>query len=154
MHETIPHLCLEKTRHGLYVTLMPVESTEMSISFWYGTYRGTRTFTHVLTECLNKREKRSTSGNRTRASYQTIQPGISIRVSLSDAVGPALLSDTYLLPGTAVRERNVGPYDPFPTHNSFPRKFSIALIFFEKVNLFSLSYVLELRISKCTYAPC
>ena len=31
LHETISHLCFEKTSYGSYVTFMPVESTEMSI---------------------------------------------------------------------------------------------------------------------------
>ena len=44
-----------------------------------GTYRRTKTFTHVLTEFLNKREKCNTSGHRTGASYQTSRPGILAR---------------------------------------------------------------------------
>ena len=31
LHETVCNLCLGKTRHGSYVTFMPVESSEMSI---------------------------------------------------------------------------------------------------------------------------
>ena len=49
--------------HGSYVTLMPVESTEMSIPcktqhlfFWYGTFRKARTFTYAQMTCLNKRK--------------------------------------------------------------------------------------------------
>ena len=78
--------------YGSYVTLMPVESIEMSTSsfsvktsiflfcfFWYGTYWKAGTLTHALTECLHKREKRSTSRHGAGASYQTIHPGISAR---------------------------------------------------------------------------
>ena len=62
---------------------MPVESSEMSIPcknqrpLGYGTYRRARTFTHALTKCLNKREKRSISGNGAGSSYQTSHPRIS-----------------------------------------------------------------------------
>ena len=40
---------------------------------------GAWTFTHALTECLNKREKCSTSRRGAGASYQTSFPGISAR---------------------------------------------------------------------------
>ena len=49
--------------------------------FWYATYRIVRPFTRALTECLNNREKRSTSRSRhgAGASCQTSHPGISAR---------------------------------------------------------------------------
>ena len=61
----------DQTPTLLTFTFMPVQSTEMSIPckknsifFWYGTHRRARTISHALTECLNKREKCSTSKHR------------------------------------------------------------------------------------------
>ena len=45
--------------------------------------RRARTFTHALTECLNEREQRSTSGHCAGASYETNHPAISVRAIAS-----------------------------------------------------------------------
>ena len=58
--------------HGSYVTFMPVQSTEMSIPVknqnvnFVGRLvsESARTFKHPLTECLKRRENRSTSRHR------------------------------------------------------------------------------------------
>ena len=87
-----------------------VESTEMSIL-----YENQHLFAGVVVvsehqniytradEMFEQKRKRSVSRHRAKASYQTIQPGISTLVSLSDAVGPSLLSGTDLPPDTAVK---------------------------------------------------
>ena len=101
LHETISHLCFEKTRHVRFLPyeFMPVESVQLKcqflvktsilIFFWHATYQRARTFTHARTECLNKREKRSTSRHR----RWSVVPNVR---SLLDAVGPSLLSATDL----------------------------------------------------------
>ena len=126
LHETISHLCLEKTSHGSYVTCMPVESTEMAIPcknehfFLVWWYRGARRFTYALTERLNNRDMDMAPERRTKR----VIPGFRPVRSLLDAVGPSLLSDTDLSLGTALREkcRPLKPYEtnPTPTHSSKP----------------------------------
>ena len=55
------------------------------------------TFTHVLTESLNKREKRSTSRHPAlERRTKRVTPGFRPVRSLLDAVGPSLLSATDL----------------------------------------------------------
>ena len=131
LHETISRLCLrqDQTRTVLtLLTFMPLKSTEMSIA---GTknekkkqkkpacciffcrvrrYRRARTFAHALTECLNKREKRSTSRHR----RWSVVPNESSRdFGPCDRFWTQLALRCFLLPtlppGTALRERYVGP---------------------------------------------
>ena len=70
--------------HGSYVTFMPVQSTEMSnpaknqnVNFIGRLVsESARTFKHPLTQCLKRKENRSTSGQGAGASYQTSHPGL------------------------------------------------------------------------------
>ena len=90
LHETISHLYLENNRHArflryeciyacMYNQLKCQFRVKTRISSCCCAYRRARTFTHALTKCLNKREKRSTSRRGAGASYQTSHPGISAR---------------------------------------------------------------------------
>ena len=75
--------------HDSYATITPVDSTEKSIPcekqhlhfFGWGRYgrEPEHLRMHALTECLNKREKSSTSRRGAGSSYQTSHPGISAR---------------------------------------------------------------------------
>ena len=122
LHETISHLRLEKTRHARSIPyeFMPVESVQLKcqffvktsilIFFWNATYQRARTFTHARTECLNKREKRSTSRHR----RWSVVPNESSRdFGPCDRFWTQLALRCFLLPtlppGTALRERYVGP---------------------------------------------
>ena len=82
----------------------------MHIFFWWARYRRARTFAHALTECLNKREKRSTSRHR----RWSVVPNESSRdFGPCDRFWTQLALRCFLLPtlppGTALRERYVGP---------------------------------------------
>ena len=125
LHETISRLCLRQDQTCTVLTLltfMPIKSTEMSIAgtkkktqhvhffFGWGRYRRARTFAHALTECLNKREKRSTSRHR----RWSVVPNESSRdFGPCDRFWTQLALRCFLLPtlppGTALRERYVGP---------------------------------------------
>ena len=108
------HLCLEKTRHGSLFTFMPIKSTEMSIPcktqhlflYWYISE------SQNIYACADGMFEQERKPQCLWASRQSVVPddtGISTRASLSDVVGPSLISDTDLHPDTAVRKRNVDP---------------------------------------------
>ena len=91
------------------------------------TFRRARTSTHALAECLNKREKRSTSRRGAGASYQTSHPGISARAIAFGRSWPfAAFCYRPRLPvrhrGSDMSAPNYKPYEtnPPPTHSSRP----------------------------------
>ena len=104
-----------------------------SISSWYGTYRRARTFTHALTECLNKREKRSTSRCGPGASYQTSHPGISARAIAFGRSRPFAAFCYWPTSASKAYETN-----PTPTHSSRP---PLSLQFYLRIR--SLKYTRE-----------
>ena len=110
LHETISHLCLEKTRHARFLPyeFMPVESVQLkcqflvktSIFFFFflvgyvtesqtiyacadGMFEQVRKTQYLQTPALERRTKR-------------VIPGFRPVRSLLDAVGPSLLSATDL----------------------------------------------------------
>ena len=121
LHETISCLCLRQDQTRKF---MPIKSTEMSIAglrkkekrnqhvnfFSWARYRRAKTFAHALTQCLNKGEKRSTSRHR---RWSVVPNESSWDFGPCDRFWTQLAPRCFLLPilppGTAFRERYVGP---------------------------------------------
>ena len=119
-----------KTRHARFLRYVYAYKINWNVNCWYKKkkkrkkknqhvnfflvgycrYRGARTFAHALMECLNKREKRSTSRHR----RWSVVPNESSRdFGPCDRFWTQLALRCFLLPtlppGTALRERYVGP---------------------------------------------
>ena len=86
------------------------KNPHVNFFFRYARYRRARTLAHALTECLNKREKRSTSRHR---GWSVVPNKSSRDFSPCDRFLTQLALRCFLLmtlpPGTALKERYVGP---------------------------------------------
>ena len=76
--------------------------------FWYW-YISERQKIYADADGMFEQERKTQYLWTSRQSVVPDDTGISIHASLSDVVGPSLISDTDLPPDTAVRERNVDP---------------------------------------------
>ena len=127
LHETSSRLCLRQDQTRTVLSLRLCLSNQLKcqllvkkkkkknqhVNFFlvgYSRYRRARTFAHALTQCLSKRKKRSTSRHR----RWSVVPNESSRdFGPCDRFWTQLALRCFLLPtlppGTALRERYVGP---------------------------------------------
>ena len=117
LHETIFHGTSVSRRPDTVLTLRLCLYNQLkcqflvktSTFFWYW-YISESQNIYACADGIFEQERKTQYLWTSRQSVVPEDTGISTRASLSDMVGPSLISVTDLHPDTAVRERNVDPH--------------------------------------------